>query len=296
MKKNIFVTGSHRSGSTWVGYVISKAQKVRYVHEPFNIGLTNKNSPLHFWFEYVAGTSKKHQQKVRHYLHSFYYVFHLHNIRRFFRVRSFKDIYLYFADLKGRCTDRSIIKDPLAIMSAEWMYENYGCDMVVLIRHPAAFVASLKVKNWQYDFNQFRLQEGLMNTWLKGYSAEISEYATNQKDIIDQGILLWNTIHNVIAGYRKKYENEWYFVRHEDISKDPIPEFEKIFYRLNLTLDDFVRNYIIDSSTAKRKAVMNRDTTENIRMWKQRLTPLEIERIKNGTQKVWPNFYSEEDW
>lgn len=32
----ILVTGSHRSGSTWVGRMISASPEVFYIHEPFN--------------------------------------------------------------------------------------------------------------------------------------------------------------------------------------------------------------------------------------------------------------------
>ena len=37
--KPILVTGSHRSGSTWTGRIISAAPHVGYIHEPFNIGI-----------------------------------------------------------------------------------------------------------------------------------------------------------------------------------------------------------------------------------------------------------------
>ena len=33
----ILVTGSHRSGSTWLGQMIGASDAVGYIHEPFNI-------------------------------------------------------------------------------------------------------------------------------------------------------------------------------------------------------------------------------------------------------------------
>ena len=61
-----------------------------------------------------------------------------------------------------------------------------------------------------------------------------------KKDIIDQGILLWNTIHDTIAYYQKKYKHQWYFVKHEDLSISPLSEFKKMFSKVNLILDSNV--------------------------------------------------------
>jgi hypothetical protein len=41
---NILISGSHRSGSTWTGKVISQSNSVRYVHEPFNIDIERDDS------------------------------------------------------------------------------------------------------------------------------------------------------------------------------------------------------------------------------------------------------------
>jgi hypothetical protein len=146
MKKNILVTGSHRSGTTWIANVISKAKKTRYIAEPFNIK-KRKNSPFNFWFEYLIDSPVEHQENVSNYIESFYKILHFNNFKRLTKKRSLKGIYYYLLDLKRRSTARTVIKDPIAIMSAEWMYENFDLDIIVLIRHPAAFVSSLKVKD-----------------------------------------------------------------------------------------------------------------------------------------------------
>jgi hypothetical protein len=298
MKKNILVTGSHRSGSTWTGNVIAKAQKVRYIHEPFNIGKNRKDykTPFTYWFEFLIDGPTKHQRESKAYIQSFYEVFHINNLKRFSKVRSVKGLYKYLADLKGRITDRTIIKDPIAIMSTEWIYMNYNIDVVVLIRHPAAFVASLKVKDWQYDFNNYLSQPNLMNTYLKDYQETIDDFSKNKKDIIDQGILLWNTIHETIAYYQKKYKNEWYFVKHEDLSIDPISEFNKMFSKLNLILDSKVENYINETTNGSEQSDFKRNSAKNIKTWKNRLSDDEIERIKIGTGNVWNKFYTDNDW
>jgi len=296
MKKNILVSGSHRSGSTWVGNVICEAKKVRYIDEPFNIGLNRKYSPLTFWFEFLKGRPLNEQKKVKKYLDSFSTVFNIVNLNNLLNIRKLWILRKFLSELKGRVSDRSLYKDPISIMSAEWIYENYKWDTIIIIRHPAAFIASLKVKNWQFNFNNFKDQDLLMKSHLSNYSNEITDFSNNEKDIIDQGILLWNTIHDVIDTYKQKYNNEWYFVKHEDLSKNALPEYKKMFSYLNLEMDENVIAYIENSTNSKENSKLKRNSVENIKTWKERLDTEEIHRIKEGTKNVWPKFYSEEDW
>ncbi|QDO93677.1 hypothetical protein FNB79_06705 [Formosa sediminum] len=306
MKKNILVTGSHRSGSTWTGNVIARAPKVRYVHEPFNISIKRDNSPFKFWFEFLIDSSIEHQKDSKAYIDSFYKVFNKDSFNKLLKTRTPKALYHYLLDLKCRKVNRTIIKDPIAIMSTEWIYMNYDIDIVVLIRHPAAFVASLKVKNWQFDFNEFLNQPVLMNTYLKDYEALINDFSKNKKDIIDQGILLWNIIHDTIFFYRRKYENDWCFVKHEELSMNPKQEFKRIFSKIGLTMDSNVEDYIFQTTNAKvdLKVIENstevfntkRNSLENIKTWKKRLSNDEIQKIKKGTENVWKKFYDEKDW
>ncbi|MUU78445.1 sulfotransferase [Winogradskyella endarachnes] len=297
MKKNILVTGSHRSGSTWTGKVIEQAPKVRYVQEPFNIAMTRKYTPLKYWFQHISNTSTSLQKKgAKKYLNSFLHILHVYTIYRLLDVSSIKGVYYFLGDLIKRLTYRTIIKDPIAIMSVEWIYNNYNIDVVVLIRHPAAFIASLKVKNWEFDFNNFLNQPLLLNSYLKQYKDAILIYSNNQKDIIDQGILLWNIIHQTIFLYQKKYKEDWYFVKHEDLSTNPMVEFNKMFAKLNLTVDSNVINYINETTKSNKKSELKRNSKENIKSWKQRLSEDEIQQIKIGTEKVWKKFYTENDW
>ena len=296
MKKLILVTGSHRSGSTWTGNVIRKAPNTRYVHEPFNIEKENKNSPLTFWFEHVLNAPLSHQKKTKHYINSYFKVVHPNTIKRLPQQKSLKSLYHYFADLKSRMTTRTVLKDPIALMSAEWIYKNYKADVVVLIRHPAAFIASLKVKNWEFDFNNYLNQPLLMDGYLKDYKTVIADYCQNKKDIIDQGILLWNTIHDVIDYYQSNYKNEWHFVKHEDLSHHPTAEFKKLFSKIELTMNSAVSDYIKETTTSKEDSYLTRNSKDNIKEWKNRLSDNEIQRIKKGTQNVWEKFYSESDW
>ena len=297
MNNPIFVTGSHRSGSTWVGKIISNANGVRYVHEPFNMRKIRNNSPFKYWFEYVSDNSdKSYQEKAIRYLESFYKPSFSAILSNAINSRSTKELYHFFKGFKGRVSDRTLIKDPIALFSSEWLYKNINCEVVMIIRHPAAFIASLKVKNWEFDFKNLLDQDDLMNDLLFEYKNDILDYSKNQPDMIEQGILLWNIIYATVYRFKQQHEKDWFFVKHEDLSMDPVKEFKKMFNFLNLEFDKNIEREIIASSSANESTDLKRDSKENIFSWKKRLSEEEINRIKRKTGPVWSKFYSESDW
>lgn len=181
-------------------------------------------------------------------------------------------------------------------MSAEWFYKNLNCAIIVSIRHPAAFVASLKIKGWEFDFNNFLQQRSLMNSYLENFRPEIEDLSRDKYEIIDQGILLWNAIYSTVKKYQMKYENQWLFIKHEDLSYHPLQEFEEIFDFLDLQFDEGVKNWVKETSQSNTKSGFKRNSVENIKEWKSRLNKSEIEYIKEKTYPLWSNFYTEEDW
>jgi len=193
------------------------------------------------------------------------------------------------------------MKDPIAIFSAEWLASTFNMDVIVLIRHPAAFVSSLKRLNWTFPFSHFLEQPLLMRDYLYPFKEEIKKYAIEEHDIIDQATLLWKIIHYVIAKFKTNHK-DWIFVRHEDISKDPLVEFQNIFEKLNLQFSNYVKN-IIKKYTNSTNPVdpsnpssLRRNSKQNIWNWKNRLNKEEIVRIRYKVKDISDLFYSDEEW
>ena len=127
-----------------------------------------------------------------------------------------------------------MLKDPIALFSSEWLASRFGMDVAVLIRHPAAFTASVKRLHLRHPFDHFLAQPLLMQDWLEPFAGEIERFAAAEQDIVDQGILLWLILHHAIAGFQERHP-EWLFVRLEDLS-NPVPEFRQVFADLDLEL------------------------------------------------------------
>ncbi len=176
-------------------------------------------------------------------------------------------------------------------------------NVLILIRHPAAFVGSLKRMNWTFDFTNFLEQSLLIEKYLYPFETEIKEYAKSEYELIDQAILLWKIFHFVIFKYQKLHP-EWLFIRHEDISRYPQKVFAKICDSFNLQYSQKIQIAIEKYSKPNNKVevqnsnihVLQRNSKENILCWKNRLTTEEISKIRRKNEDIYPTFYSDEDW
>ena len=298
MKNPLLITGIHRSGSTWIGKTFALAPELCYIHEPFNIK-KHPEAPFDVWFLYLNESfPQKHSLDVKAYLNGFRTFSVAQAISGVLKAKYPGQARDVIVEQINRQLKRPLFKDPIAVLSAEWMHKELNSEVVLSVRHPAAFVASIKVKDWQFDFRNFLRQEELMDTKFSLFRSEIMDLAASKRDIIDQGILLWNCIHAVINDYRIAYahNNDWSFVRHEDLSLKPLETFRDLFKKHGLTFNEQVSRAILASTQSDEKKYLTRNAKKNITTWKDRLTQAEIERIKKGTENIWPLFYEEDSW
>lgn len=306
MTKNpILVTGSHRSGTTFTGKVLCFDKTVGYIHEPFNFnGLRGtKKLRIENWFQFVTIENEDA------FLNDFKKIleFNFSPIKDLSLKRSFIDtlflLYHKFNSNSNKLLNkRPLIKDPIAIFSAPWLSERFNMDVVVLIRHPAAFASSIKLLNWTHDFNALLNQPLLMDGILAPFKEEIKSFASKKYPIIEEATLLWKIIYYTVKQYQITYP-EWIFIRHEDLSENPIEEFKRIYNRLDLDFTDKIEKKIIRYTNnnhfvdpISHPGTIKRDSRINKEFWRTRLNIQEIDYIKLNVESVSKHFYSEEEW
>jgi len=303
IRRPILVTGAHRSGTTWVGRIIGSSPEVGYIQEPFNIncppGVCGAAFPC--WFYYLCGENEDQYARPIDLTLRFRY----QTWAQFKALGAWKDAarmvrdYSLFAFHRiGH--HRPLLRDPLAFFSAEWLTQQYPFDVVILIRHPAAFVASIKSRQWNHPFDHFLKQPLLMRDHLGAFEEEIHEFAERPHDVLDQAILLWRLIHSTVIRYRERHP-EWTFARHRDLSSNPIGEFRKIFKRLNLPYGSreevSTRHYCMaeTSQTGYAGDEVVRNSAQNMKRWRQLLTEGELDRIREKCLDIARVLYSEEE-
>ena len=322
MKEPILITGSHRSGTTWVGNIIRNLPRIYYLHEPLTPNsITRGLFNTEIWYKYYD--PEKEYENIETILNElfsgsypFKAMFHFKNSLPHTDYRNPNGINDGKIDLKyfkwrinayidsKRLNKKEIIpliKDPIALTAAEWIYHKWNSKNVVLIRHPAAFVSSLIRLNWRFNFENFTKQPDLIDRFLGPYRSQINN---PPKDFISEASLIWTCITKIIIEYQKLYPN-WLYIRHEDLSYDPIKEYELLFEKLKLQFSNEVKKVIHSSSNfsnpsevANSKVVhqLQRNSRDNIKNWKKRLNNKDINKVRDLTEHLSQSFYSEKDW
>lgn len=305
MAEPILVTGSHRSGTTWVGRMLAAAPGVQYVHEPFSPRCRPGVCGAAFdrWFTHVhSGNEDRYRPWLERTLR-----FRYSAGRELRALRSPRDAGRAFRDAARFAAARAagrrpLWKDPIALFSAEWLAERLGMRVVVLVRHPAAFASSLLRLDWTFPFRDLAEQETLMDTLLAPYRAEVLAAAGREPDLLDQAALLWRLFHHVIDEYRTRHPG-WIVLRHEDLSRAPLEGFLSLYRELGLEPTDEAVAVIRAHSRGGNPVEagdaaldVRRDSRANIDSWRRRLDADRTDRIRAAVSDVAPLFYGEDEW
>jgi len=300
----ILVTGGHRTGTSWVGKMLAAGGEVAYISEPLNIrhrpGVMS--APTRHWYTYICRENEaQYLPALRQTL-----AFNYHTFAELLSLRSRKDFLRMGRDssefLKGKLFNkRPLLKDPFAIFSIGWFARRLKCQIVITVRHPAAFVSSLKRLNWAFDFTDLLCQPLLMRDRLEPYRSEMESMPA--LDIIAQGSLLWKVVYQSVTDERQK-GLKVRLVRHEDLSLEPLDKFRHLYHSLGLSFNHKAEKAILDSSGADNPNEVSRQTAHSTRVhsranidhWKRRLQPDEIERVRFLTAGVADQYYSPESW
>lgn len=303
----ILVTGSHRSGTTFTGKVLSLDKSIGLIYEPFNkinfYGINRFNTQE--WYQYVDNTNgNEHYSNFKETL-NYNFSIDVDELKKRPLVKSMHLIKAFVEAQEHRFFHkRPLVKDPIALFSAPWLAQNFGMRVVLLIRHPAAFVSSVKGLNWSHDFNNFIYQPLLMNShYLEPFREEIEDFATKERPIIEQASLLWRIFYSTVRHYQEEFP-EWIYLKHEVLSRDPVNEFKKLYERLNLNFTENIQEEILHLTCdnhfkdpiAFDPSRLRRDSKKNVSLWKSRLSKEEILFIKNNVNEVSRHFYTEDEW
>jgi hypothetical protein len=278
--------------------------RAAYISEPLNRlhGPGVLGTRLPYWYTYI------NEENQAAYLASFQelFGFRYHWLDELKSLRSGRDLLRMGRDLAiftgGRAFGRiPLLKDPFAVFSLPWFADRLGCRIVVTVRHPAGFASSLKRLAWPFDFRDLLAQNGLMHDWLEPYRKQME--ATGIEDVIGQAGLLWTMVYRTVHSLRERIPS-MLVVRNEDLSRDPLGGYRRLYDALELPWSEKVAQRIVNSSSADNPKEVARsnvhsvrlDSRANVDVWRQRLAPGEIERLRSLTEEATKLFYPDVDW
>jgi hypothetical protein len=93
-------------------------------------------------------------------------------------------------------------------------------------------------------------------------------------------------------------------VRHEDLSRDPVPGFRDLYRALGLGFTPRAERTVLKFSSSENPKEPPRDKVHSVKVdsraglgnWRKRLSEQEIRRIRDITQGVSQLYYAEESW
>lgn len=196
---------------------------------------------------------------------------------------------------------RPLVKDPIALLSADWFARTFGAKVVVMIRHPGAFAYSLKRLGWSFPFKDL-LEQPSVRGWLPSSLGDrLREAATTPPDIVRQAGLAWAVLHEVIRRYREDHTS-WVFLRHEDLARDPVAGFRDLYPRLGLPWTDAAEATVATYSAGSNPAApgarvleVRRDSRATVGQWRKELTDREVDAVMAEVDGVVDAFYSDDD-
>jgi len=261
------------------------------------------NAPIEEFFVYIC---ERNEGKYLHPLRDTLRLrFNLRNSLR--RARGVRNILgsfrRYSRHLRHRLLGhRALVKDPFTLFSSPWLASRFGMKVVNVIRHPAAFVASVKRAGWRLSPKVLLKQNLLVQDVLGPWQAEMEKACRDQWDAIRMACLHWRIIAGVTHSYQQAHP-DWVLVRHEDASADPQAYFQALYGQLDLSYTSRARRTIQAASTvpdwdgdATRMYNTQRDSRKNLGRWKHELTNDDIRVIRSATEDCCPLYYSDVDW
>jgi hypothetical protein len=301
----ILVTGVHRSGTNWMASSLRASGEVIYISEPLNILQSPSffEFPLENWYTYINEANEglfldSYRSAFR---------FHLETAREIRKLRSVEaSVRLGKRWLKyvvGRLQSRRpLVRDPFAVFSGPWFVRRLGCRVVVIVRHPAAFVSSLKRLGWTFDFRHLLRQPELMADRLAEFRGEMEAALRTPDDVVRQASLLWRVVYRNVDDYRAL--PGVHVVRHEDLSLDPVRQYARLYDTVGLSFTSDAKRTIAGSTgednpkevTLAKPYSVRLDSRANLEHWKRRLERAEIDRVRELTFDVAPSYYSDDDW
>lgn len=301
----ILVTGAHRSATRWVSEAIARSPDgIAWIWEPFNPG--RRPGTFAYPIRHAYWSVQPREEEAFRRALGDTLAFRYNVAAEVAAIRRPKDAARLVRDWsRFRQHRRSgcipLLKDPIALMSTEWIERTFDARVAINVRHPAAFCASLVHRGWRFDFRDLLVQPELLAGPLQRWASEIARHAERPQPALDEAILLWNILYGRVGELQDSHP-DYVVVRQEDLSRDPLPTFRRLLDGLGVTWSAAVEQFVLESSGASNPALddnpssVHRNSAVHMWNWSRQLDAAQVEQVREQTAEVSGRFYSDVDW
>lgn len=261
-RDTVIISGSGRSGTTWVANILNYDNQYRYMFEPFNpfrVARIKKFGKLTYL---KAG----HKDKRTYELVG--------------DVLSGKIKSLWINKYNRKCiVKKRLIKEIHINILLKWI-KNYFPEIpiILLLRHPFAVAYSKTRLSWwnvDYMMKKYLSQKELVEDFLE----DKLELANNLKDDFSKFIFIW-CLENIVPISQFK-EGEIHLAFYENFCQEPEAEIKRMFDFLGKDMDGKVLRILRKPSAVSRNDSAIIKGRNLVNDWKDKLTEEQIHNSMN---------------
>jgi hypothetical protein len=255
-RKTVYLAGSARSGTTWVGDIMNYDNHYRLIFEPFdprNVDVTS-----HFNYnQYLRpdNRDKKFLEPAKQILSG-----------------QLKNKEIDGLNRKTIVKER-LIKDIRTNFLLKWIKTNFPeIPIIFLLRHPCAVAYSRMKSEWDTRFEVVFDQPELMEDFINPFIGELNNAQTE----FEKHIFFW-CIQNYVPLKQFKV-GQIQVVFYENFCVTPEAEIKNIFSFLNREYDPTILGMVKKPSTTSRKSSAILDGKDLTRSYQEKCTSEQLER------------------
>lgn len=303
--KWIFVTGAPRSGTSFVGSILSWPLSVDQIFEPTDpvVGMPGIDRR----YIYLRSQTEKGEY-ARLLARIFDYDITYRSPppapgdnwitrgrKRMLGPRGAFHLRLAKLNPFHRC---AVIKDPDGCLLTEYLHLKYRVRPVICVRHPTAFVASYVHHGFPWDLPELAGQPELIEDYFDG---DASIFDVDPEDRVAGAAVLWLALNRVLLEQRDRHP-DWIVVVHEELCKAPVATFQQLFNQLDLPWSSRVERAVRQQTGAHNKAEAKswqdhrRDSAALFELRRAMLTPADRAKVLAITGEVALRIYPEESF
>jgi hypothetical protein len=236
----IFVTGVIRSGTTFLGKMLSRPLHVDYIHEPFHGGYTLPDRRV-LLPRYVrpgdeSDEIQRYRKQVAHlYRYDIAMRTALHPQDAWYRkivkhiAGSRGPFYLRLAKLNP-FHRAAVIKDPIGKLVTGFLYREFNTTPVIIVRHPVSLAASLERLGWWPEVREFAVQDDLVEDF---FADEPDFLFRSWPNRMLESMAHWRATYKVLLQQAEEH-SDWQVITHEALSEQPIAVLQTLYGNLGL--------------------------------------------------------------
>jgi hypothetical protein len=282
-KPPVLLLSLPRSGSTWVGNILGSAPNALYLREPMN------QSYLHLVGQGPTVFSMDRCEKKNSYK--------TFTSNAFNGIPRFNSLIVFYPNqwaYSGRGKKRILIKEvnPLIL---PWILDQYEPRIIYLVRHPAAVANSYFTKGWAGD----QFPNSFSNEELKVMKDTYT--LPNENNFWLKSGAFQSVVQKLTLAVLSK-QRDCLTVLYEDICRNPMAEFTKLFNFCEFVLTEKIKKKIDGTSNSNSAYIpgeydLNRDSGRMIDRWKTLVDRKDSDSLRHAYLLNEPVFYREEkDW